>query len=62
MDANCQGGEKLMKESGSFPSYDNAISLSLTPIKMIHSLPLAVCSLQQYNIGEQSRSRIHFQP
>jgi hypothetical protein len=51
-----------MKESGSFPSYDNAVFLSLKPIKMIHSLPLAVCSLQQYNIGEQSRSRIHFQP
>ena len=51
-----------MKESGSFPSYDNAISLSLTPIKMIHSLPLTVCSLQQYHIGEQSRSRICFQP
>jgi hypothetical protein len=29
---------------------------------MIHSLRLAVCSLCQYSIGEQSRSRIHFQP
>ena len=29
---------------------------------MIHSLRLAVCSLYHYNIGEQSRSRIHFQP
>jgi hypothetical protein len=27
---------------------------------MIHSLRLAVCSLQQYNIGEQRRSRIRF--
>jgi len=29
---------------------------------MIHSLCLAACSLCQSNIGEQSRSRIHFQP
>jgi hypothetical protein len=29
---------------------------------MIPSLRIAVCSLHQYNIGEQSRSRIHFQP
>jgi hypothetical protein len=29
---------------------------------MIHSLRLAVCSLWQYNTGEQSRSRIQFQP
>jgi hypothetical protein len=29
---------------------------------MIHSLRIAVCSLCQYNIREQSRSRAHFQP
>jgi hypothetical protein len=29
---------------------------------MIHSLRFAVCSLRQYNIGEQSRSSIHFHP
>ena len=29
---------------------------------MNHSLPLAVWSLQQCNLGEQSRSRIHSQP
>jgi hypothetical protein len=29
---------------------------------MIHSLRLAVCSLCQYKFGEQSLSRIHFQP
>jgi hypothetical protein len=29
---------------------------------MIHSLRLAVCSLYQYNIGEQGRSGIDFQP
>jgi hypothetical protein len=28
---------------------------------MIHSLRLAICSLYQYNTGEQSRSKIHFQ-
>jgi hypothetical protein len=28
---------------------------------MILSLCLAVCSLRQYNIGEQNRSRIRFQ-
>jgi hypothetical protein len=29
---------------------------------MISALGFAVCSLFQYNIGEQGRSRIHFQP
>jgi hypothetical protein len=28
---------------------------------MIHSLHLAICSLWQGNIGEQSRTRIRFQ-
>jgi hypothetical protein len=29
---------------------------------MIYSVRLAVCSLQQYSIGQQSRSSIRFQP
>jgi hypothetical protein len=47
---------------------DNSVPLSavrsaageVVPIKMIPSLRLAVCSLCQYNIGRQSRSRILF--
>jgi hypothetical protein len=38
----------------------SAVEQSLT--MMIHSLRPAVCSLCQYNVGEQSRSRVQLLP